>query len=99
MTRIALVAAGVCMAGCVALGFSTSGGAAELVAPRAHVAEAMTPCDGIRPCRPVSCRLDHRCRPLCPDGYSCYPLYGAYGPYGGMAYWDAYTGGSWEYRR
>jgi len=28
----------------------------------------------------------------CPDGYSCYPLYGAYGPYGGKAYWAAYTG-------
>jgi hypothetical protein len=28
----------------------------------------------------------------CPDGYSCYPLYGAYGPYGGQAYWAAYTG-------
>jgi hypothetical protein len=28
----------------------------------------------------------------CPDGYSCYPLYGAYGPYGGPAYWGAYTG-------
>ena len=28
----------------------------------------------------------------CPDGYSCYPLYGAYGPYGGKAYWGAYTG-------
>jgi hypothetical protein len=28
----------------------------------------------------------------CPDGYSCYPLYGAYGPYGGKAFWGAYTG-------
>jgi hypothetical protein len=28
----------------------------------------------------------------CPDGLSCYPLYGAYGPYGGEAYWAAYTG-------
>jgi hypothetical protein len=28
----------------------------------------------------------------CPDRYSCYPLYGAYGPYGGVAYWTAYTG-------
>jgi len=29
----------------------------------------------------------------CPDGYSCYPLYGAYGPYGGRSYWAAYVGG------
>lgn len=28
----------------------------------------------------------------CPGGYSCYPLYGAYGPYGGVAFWGAYTG-------
>lgn len=27
----------------------------------------------------------------CPDRYSCSPLYGAYGPYGGQAYWRAYT--------
>jgi len=26
----------------------------------------------------------------CPDRLSCYPLYGAYGPYGGAAYWGAY---------
>lgn len=31
----------------------------------------------------------------CPDRYSCFPLYGAYGPWGGVAYWSAYT---WEYR-
>jgi hypothetical protein len=24
---------------------------------------------------------------------SCRPLYGAYGPYGGAAYWDAYSYG------
>jgi hypothetical protein len=27
----------------------------------------------------------------CP-AYYCAPLYGAYGPYGGQAYWSAYTG-------
>jgi hypothetical protein len=26
----------------------------------------------------------------CPDRLSCSPLYGAYGPYGGQAYWSAY---------
>jgi hypothetical protein len=29
----------------------------------------------------------------CPERYTCYPLYGAYGPFGGVAYWDAYTAG------
>jgi hypothetical protein len=36
-----------------------------------------------------------RCRTICPDGYSCFPLYGAYGPYGGIGYWGAYTFTGW----
>ena len=36
-----------------------------------------------------------RCRVHCPDGYSCRPLYGAYGPYGGIGYWGAYTYSGW----
>ncbi len=40
-----------------------------------------------------------RCRVVCPDGYSCYPLYGAYGPYGGVGYWGAYTFAGWGPRR
>jgi hypothetical protein len=28
----------------------------------------------------------------CPERYSCSPLYGAYGPYGGRAYWAEYSG-------
>jgi hypothetical protein len=39
-----------------------------------------------------------RCRAGCPDRYSCYPLYGAYGPYGGPAYWARYSIGGWGYR-
>ena len=31
----------------------------------------------------------------CPDEVSCYSLYGAYGPYGGGAYWGAYSPGGW----
>jgi len=27
----------------------------------------------------------------CPDGYGCAPLYGAYGPYGGRAYWSSFS--------
>jgi hypothetical protein len=33
---------------------------------------------------------EQRTRP-CPDNESCYPLCRAYGPYGGTAYWVAYT--------
>jgi hypothetical protein len=39
-----------------------------------------------------------RCRVVCPDGYSCAPLYGAYGPYGGEGFWGAYTFSGWGYR-
>jgi hypothetical protein len=34
---------------------------------------------------------------VCPDG-TCYPLYGAYGPYGGHVYWGRYTYSGWGYR-
>ncbi len=34
-------------------------------------------------------------RSACPDPYSCAPLYGAYGPYGGAAYWTRYTYAGW----
>jgi hypothetical protein len=41
-------------------------------------------------------RIYHHYAPRdCPDFYSCRPLYGAYGPYGGRAYWTAYTSGGW----
>ena len=39
-----------------------------------------------------------RCRIVCPDPYYCPPLYGAYGPYGGIAFWGAYTYTGWGYR-
>jgi hypothetical protein len=32
-----------------------------------------------------------RCWSRCPDRYSCAPLYGAYGPWGGQQYWAAYS--------
>lgn len=75
--------------------FSVQSKAAELAVPRARVA-AVHNCPLTGPC---DCGWRHHCRPVCPDGYSCSPLYGAYGPYGGVAYWDAYTGGGWGYRR
>jgi hypothetical protein len=27
----------------------------------------------------------------CPDRLSCSPIYGAYGPYGGVQYWSAFS--------
>ena len=36
-----------------------------------------------------------RCPIVCPDRYPCFPLYGAYGPIGGVGYWGAYTYAGW----
>jgi hypothetical protein len=55
---------------------------------------SISPADG-EPSAPVRRhvrRVEPRHFAGCPDRYSCYPLYGAYGPYGGVAYWTAYTG-------
>jgi len=46
--------------------------------------------------RQAGCEWRHTC---CPDRYSCSSLYGAYGPYGGAAYWSRYTYGGWGYIR
>lgn len=53
-------------------------------------------CTGLK-CGPYApCGV--RCRIVCTDRYSCAPLYGAYGPYGGTGYWGAYTLSGWGYR-
>lgn len=97
MKRICWALMGSSVLALAALSFSTDARAAEMGVPHARVANALPPCTEAGPCNPAC--LHHHCRPFCPDGYSCYPLYGAYGPYGGIAYWDAYTGGGWGYRR
>lgn len=43
----------------------------------------------VRHCGPNRCTTINVCG--CPDRYSCYGLYDAYGPYGGRAYMSAYT--------
>ena len=35
----------------------------------------------------------------CPSRYACSSLYGAYGPWGGAAYWAQYSYGGWGYIR
>jgi len=46
--------------------------------------------------RSAGCGRWHTC---CPGRYLCSSLYGAYGPYGGAAYWNRYTYGGWGYVR
>jgi len=53
-------------------------------------------CHRVRRCDPLGCGWVRVCRPSCPDPYSCFPLYGAYGPYGGSRYWGAYTYEGWR---
>jgi hypothetical protein len=54
-------------------------------------------CRRIRHCTREGCITRHVClRSSCPDRYSCSPLFGAYGPYGGEAYWRAYTATGWD---
>jgi hypothetical protein len=57
-----------------------------------------SPCGSVWKCGPSGCAWYRACWRRCPDRYSCSPLYGAYGPYGGVAYWSAYSG-SWGYYR
>jgi hypothetical protein len=35
----------------------------------------------------------------CPDPYSCHPLYGGYGPWGGTAYWSSFSPGPIYWRK
>ena len=47
-------------------------------------------CQSVWRCAPRGCAWHRVCRRC--GGYFCYSLYGAYGPYGGVPYWGAYTG-------
>jgi hypothetical protein len=64
--------------------FASPGQAADFNVNKRHVSRS--------DCGPSGCRR-HRITYGCPDRVSCYPLYGAYGPYGGAAYWGAYSYG------
>jgi hypothetical protein len=66
-------------------GLVSIGQAAELELSKRYVS---------RPdCDHSGCREWRGKRARCPDRFSCYPLYGAYDPYGGPGYWGAYSYG------
>jgi hypothetical protein len=50
-------------------------------------------CQRLQYCHGDVCQWKRVCWHGCPDRYSCAPLYGAYGPYGGRDYWAAYSYG------
>jgi hypothetical protein len=68
--------------------------AAELLKPNPLTAHQ---CPPVWRCGPSGCAWHRECLRGCPDGNSCYPLFGAYGPYGGLAYWGAYSYNVWDY--
>jgi hypothetical protein len=67
-------------------------------APSVRSWTARANCHEILVCRPEGCVAQTVCGPRCPDRYSCAPLYGAYGPWGGRSYLAAYTISGWGYR-
>jgi hypothetical protein len=68
---------------------------ADLFVPHNRVG-GPSDCRSVWRCGPSGCGLHSDCRRGCPDGISCFPLYGAYGPYGGLAYWGAYSYNAWD---
>ena len=73
--------------------------AADANIPTGRRAMSGTHCQDLWRCGPGGCNWHRVCTPPCPDGSSCMPLYGAYGPYGGVGYWGAYSDAGWAYQR
>jgi hypothetical protein len=86
LTMTALLAFVVC--GCL-----TEGAVADEAPVIRHSKKVRHVCHGPH-CGPYAA-CGARCRMVCPDRYSCFPLYGAYGPVGGSGYWGAYTYVGW----
>jgi hypothetical protein len=102
MPKILLTLAAAFMLVLAGMSLSFEAKAADTNIPRAnldHIATASPNCRELWRCGPAGCNSHRVCARPCPDGYSCYPLYGAYGPYGGGAYWASYTYGGWSYGR
>ena len=98
MSKILLVLAAGFMIIFASVSVSFDAKAAD-AASRHYAGRAGLVCQDVERCGPNGCNWYHVCSRPCPDGYSCSPLYGAYGPYGGKAYWGAYTDSGWSYYR
>jgi hypothetical protein len=98
MSRILSMAAAVALIACAGATTIMSAKAADVSAGRRVASNQY--CQQIWRCGPAGCNWHRVCSRLCPDGsYTCSPLYGAYGPYGGTSYWGAYTDAGWDYYR
>jgi hypothetical protein len=97
MSRILLVLAAGLTFVCADLAVSFDANAADMGVGHKRYSRADQYCQELYRCRAEGdCSWYRVCSRACPDGYSCAPLYGAYGPYGGKAYWGAYTDSGWS---
>jgi hypothetical protein len=62
-----------------------------------HRAQGSDGCGRVWKCLPEGCDWRLICPRSCPDPYTCYSLYGGYGPEGGTRFWGAYTNLGWGY--
>jgi hypothetical protein len=102
MSKILLMLAGGFVFAFASVAMSFDANAADVAISKAgqhRIASANRYCQDLERCGPDGCKLYHVCTRPCPDGYSCSPLYGAYGPYGGVGYWGGYTDTGWSYYR
>ncbi len=102
MSKILLMLVGGCIFAFASVAVSLDANAADVSVLRGDqhwVASANRYCQDLQRCGPDGCNWYHVCTRPCPDGYSCAPLYGAYGPYGGASYWGGYTDNGWSYYR
>jgi hypothetical protein len=74
-----------------AMTIGTPTGLAAAVAADESVEPIVARCHQVQRCGPAGCEWRRVCWRGCPDGVSCFPLYGAYGPWGGRAYWGAFS--------
>jgi hypothetical protein len=102
MPKIYLKLSAICLLAAATVSLSVTARAADSETPRisrSRVAAAGPYCQDLWRCGPGGCNWYHVCTRPCPDRYSCSPLYGAYGPYGGVGYWGAYTDSGWPASR
>jgi hypothetical protein len=94
MSKILLASAATFMPVLASMSWSSDAKAADIDVLRAS-RHTSAYCRPLWRCGPAGCGWFRVCSRPCPDGYSCSALYGAYGPYGGFAYWAAYSHGGW----